>query len=133
MAHVNDQASSEALLPGRTSDNGLNIGNHAPTHKALSPSHKQRQTKSEFEDVDHQLGVLKELRISNSTGQLVDNKVGYHEDDTHDDKHRPSHHDGNEDLLHEEHAAVYTYFFENCPVAGELQELRRKVINHRAL
>lgn len=104
--------------------------NDAPTQKAmLVVSNKQVGSTKDSGDADHQLSILKDLSISNSAENLGDASKTYNETvrSTQGDR-RPSHREGSEDLFHRENAAVYSYFFENCPVAGELQELRLKVV-----
>lgn len=123
MDRTNEQDSSTALLRCNTKEND------APTQQTLvAASNRRVDSTKDSEDVDHQLSILKELSISNSAEHLGDD--GKTNDEivrSPKDDRKPSHREGSEDLFHREHAAVYSYFFENCPVAGELQELRLKV------
>lgn len=123
MEPMNEQDSSTAPLRYNTKEND------PPTHQAMARSSKeQADTMQDLEDVDHQLYNLKDLYISNSKEQLMTgNTTKYEIGDSSKDDRKPSHREGSEDLFHREHSAVYSYFFENCPVAGELQELRLKV------
>lgn len=123
MDRTNDQDSPIAPLRCNTKEND------APIQQAmLAASNKQADSTKDSENVDRQLSILKELSISNSSehfghdSETNNETVGSPKDDR-----KPSHREGSEDLFHREHAVVYSYFFDNCPVAVELQELRLKV------
>lgn len=122
MDRTNEQNPSTAPLRCNTKEND------APTQQAmLAASNKQADTTKDSMNVDYQLSILKELSISNSEQHLDDESQSNDETVRNPkDDSRPSHREGSEDLFHREHATVYSYFFENCPVAGELQELRLK-------
>lgn len=111
------------------SGSSTNNENLAPIHKAaLLPSLKHVDDAQGSKDVAQVLGVLKDMHISNSSNQLADNsKVEREADVSHKDGRGTSHRGGNEDLLRYEHDAINVYFFKNCPVALELQELRLNV------
>lgn len=117
-------------------DSSLNKENYSPPFKAAMPaSCKRAGVTQDLDEIDHHLGALGDMHISepHNGDQNVDQfgndkTIGLKTDSSHQDGRGPTHLDGSADMFRREHDAANAYFFKNCPVAGELQQLRLKVV-----
>lgn len=130
MTHGNEHDAVVSLSPVAKATMSRNKENGASLHaSALSPSHKHMgdrpQADYDGDDDHHPLADLINLRIDESERDVE--KSDQTKEEEKPGKQRDGRHEDSDEVFFTEHNAVFEYFYENVPVARELQELRHKV------